>query len=527
MSNQPFNLPASVPDVHPAGVEQLVIAASRNEQLLLDFRRLLTPRHLFKPEEFAARVAYSCLLTAKDRYHGLSWEALCYAAAEYFTQHPDEADLSHGQAYQRIYGTAGLFVAMLTASPPTVTDNNFAREILRSLATERLVVEQLRRSVNPRSPMPDVAVMLATVEASYRDIATVNVLPQVSAFPEFGSEISQDAAVSPTGHHLIDSRVGGQRVGDANGIVGYTGGGKTSLSVDMAVSACKQSLYEHHTHGAALQPVVFITVEEPAANLRARMWSNYFDIPRAKLEPTIVWDRLSTADTMEDYEIRMQAGSQRVMSERDRYMTLREDAEKVMVVLDLSGSPPFEHCGRGGIDEIATYIDQVCQNFGVSPKSVFVDYAGLLVEREVGVKSKDASADAYFQLKRFADDFRMKVSAKFQTTSWLLQQLKGEAGKFSPTKILTLDDAAGCKSFADNMAMCLMMGIPDTNTGIRMLHFAKTRYKPTEAHIPPVLLKIHREFSRMEDMSTQYVTSASSRRFIERSQANQIGGFLD
>ena len=301
----------------------------------------------------------------------------------------------------------------------------------------------------------------------------------------------------------------------------------TSLSVDMAVSACKQSLYEHHTHGSPLQPVVFITAEEPAANLRARMWSNYFDIPRAKLEPTIVWDRLSTADTMEDYEIRMQAGSQRVMSERDRYMTLREDAEKVMVVLDLSGSPPFEHCGRGGIDEIATYVDQVCQNFGVSPKSVFVDYAGLLVEREVGVKSKDASADAYFQLKRFADDFRMKVSAKFQTTSWLLQQLKGEAGKFSPTKILTLDDAAGCKSFADNMAMCLMMGIPDTNTGIRMLHFAKTRYKPTEAHIPPVLLKIHREFSRMEDMSTQYVTSASSRRFIERSQANQIGGFLD
>jgi len=299
----------------------------------------------------------------------------------------------------------------------------------------------------------------------------------------------------------------------------------TTLALDMALQACKQSLIESLETGKPPAQVIFLTAEESAEKLRPRLWSNWFNIPRDFLERNADWEEYSRPGALKPYELQMYQGSPAQFSEVERYNMFAEQLSKTLVLLDISGNTMFPDAGNFGLKEITSLVVRAVDEYGIAPRAVFVDYAGLIVERQL-TSSRDPAKDLQFKLKRFADEFRKDIIEKVSSTGWLLHQLKGEAAEFSPTKELTMADAGSCKDFAVNMAVCMMLGVPDPHTGCRILHMPKTRYRGPNMDTQPhkVLLQIHNQFSRMVDVSTEFSVDAATRQFLPVNELRSIGG---
>ena len=197
--------------------------------------------------------------------------------------------------------------------------------------------------------------------------------------------------------------------------------------------------------------------------------------------------------------------------------------EQCLTTLDLSGSDDFPEAGRGGLDEIVSYISRIVYRDRSRPRklrSVIIDYAGLVCERYMAAKGIDENKYRHV-LKRFGDMCRMEIAERFGCTAWILQQLRGGAGASSPMKLMTHADIGESKDFATNMAMCACLGVEDPRTGCRRLNFSKVRTKE-KVGVPPLTLKIHPLFARMEDVGSQYRLDEQAKRFISNEEQQQI-----
>jgi hypothetical protein len=328
---------------------------------------------------------------------------------------------------------------------------------------------------------------------------------------------------------FIDSRLGGQRVGDVNVLLGPTGGGKSTTALDLAVCCAQQSWNDCNFGQTNPAPVIFFSVEEEAVKLRPRVQSNWFRIPRSFLEGDMDWNAFSTADNLKPYEREMQAGQPRQLGERERYMLHAEACDRTLHMLDLSGSDAFPEVGGGYIPELAAYVDRIVSQAGVPPKAIIVDYAGLLVERFMDQKHADPDRSLQYGLRRFADTFKKLILSRFPTTAWILQQLKGAAAEYPASKLLTHADCGACKDFAVNAAAALIIGTADQATGCRFVNFSKTRYVDNSS-IRPAIVQIDRQFANIVDVTDQYDCDRASRQFLPRQASRALGGadrFID
>jgi hypothetical protein len=329
-----------------------------------------------------------------------------------------------------------------------------------------------------------------------------------------------------TGIDWIDrpEALGGQVAGDCCGIIAPTGAGKTTLAVHMAVAGARACAEDASVTATTPEFVVYVSVEESGKKLQPRVLSAACQISLQRLRTLRGWDQLTTLANLEPYERTLgngPTGRVELSSERDRYDANQPMLARCFDMLDFSGSEEFPNSGRGYVQEVAAAISHLQQKRGQGVRAVYIDYAGLLVERSLGQGLDDRKLRLW--LKRIGDDFRGQVAERFGCTCWVLHQLRGEAGNSSPLKLMKHTDAGETKDFANNMAVCGCMGAVDTMTGCRRLNWSKTRNVRNES-ITPVTLRIHDYFATMEDVTATYIADEASRRFVNRAEASQIMG---
>jgi hypothetical protein len=500
-----------------------MICFAHDNQLFEDGRTLVGSHH-FLPHEEPLRILYLALCDVVDTYGQVTPENLQFAYSEQMRGNPN---LVFGQdQLDAIFGEGGMLDSVASPEAEMSPGNiAFGRQVLQRFVYERTIVAPLRRMVN--QPMgagipSDMDGFLSEVNQQNERISTLNALPIVPVMPEIGSILVPANEFRLTGVSFIDNLLGGDRVGDANGIIGPTSGGKTTLSIDMAVKTAKQEWLDSIKEEREPRLVIYVTAEESALKVRPRIWSAALDIPRETLETLTDWNQLTTQANLKDYERRMQHGQDRILSESERYRMGHEWLSKCFAIVDLSGSEDYPEAGNGGIDEIVSVVARTLQNRRQELRSCYMDYAGLICERFMQAQGLDERNYRHL-LKRFADDTRKKISERFHATSWILHQMKGDAGKARPTKLMHHSDAAESKDFANNLAVCLCLGTPDPMTGCRRLNPSKVRFRPNEK-LPPVTLKIDDQFAVMVDVTSRYVVEEAGGRFMTAEDADTVGG---
>lgn len=500
----------------PNAIEWLLICAAQNRQLLQEVRSLIAPHH-FTPREAPLRMVFEALCLSFDMYNGATYETLASIITDRLNQNHSivMTDIQQQIIFRR--DEQGLLwqICNPTGVVMDATNIAFARDLLRRFAHERTVVAPLRHVMNPgfNTGIPDLTDFLTAINNQQARLSTLNAIPEANIAPAPYTPLVTANEFVKTGVAFMDELLGGQRRGDCNGIIGPTGGGKTTLGVHLAVATAKQA-WADAQGGAQPEIVVFITAEESALKLRPRIWSAFFQIPKTKLDTLTDWNSLTQPGHLDAYEIAMQAEQQYKMSEIERYMANAPAMANHLKVLDLSGSDEFPNAGTGYVDEITSYLSR----YTVPIREVVIDYAGIFCERHMQAKGMDEKSYRYL-LKTFGDRCRKEVSARFNCTTWVLHQLKGAMGQSSATKLMHHSDAGESADFANNMVVCCCLGVADKQTGCRRLNISKCRYKPTEKLIAPTL-RIHDHFAIMEDVTRLYAIDGNQ--FLSLDEQRQV-----
>lgn len=505
----------------PSTIEWLIICFANDSQLFSEARLLIAPHH-FKPHEMPLRVLYEALCISTDQYGGATYETIAAIVSDMLTQNQSIVLTEVQQQIIFRRDEHGLIwqICNPTGVAMEVTNRAFSRELLRRFANERTIVEPLRRVMNPafNQGVPEnLGEFLTVINAQQARLSTLNSVPEVMMAPTIGTSLVSSNVFRKTGVPFIDEVLGGERVGDCNGLIGPTGGGKTTLAVHMAVSSARQSWAEAYETRTDPGLVVFVTAEEAAIKLRPRILSAFLSIPRTKLDTLSDWGQLTQPGKLDPYEIAMQKDQEYKLSEIERYELYAPQLNSAIRVLDLSGSDAFPNAGSGGIDEIVSYLSRYQQPI----RSVYIDYAGILCERLMAAKNLDEKNYRYL-LKTFGDRCRQEIAARFGCTAWVLHQLKGAMGKSMPTKLMHHSDAGESADFANNMTVCGCLGVADPFTGCRRLNWSKCRYLPNDKITPPTL-RINDHFAIMEDV-TRLFTVGESGQFLSPEDQHQIRG---
>lgn len=521
-------------EIAPTAIEWMFVCFAHNHAFFADAQGLIQEIH-FLPAEEPLKYLWRALCKVIPEYGGVTYANLRLTYEQFLREDPNV--MLSPSALDIIFrpDDSGLLWSVANPPPDITAAANIetARALLRKFSYERSIVAPTRRMVQPgfAGGIPaNLGEFFKAIEHQHNRIMTVDRLPIANVAPDMTQPLQQAFEFKQTGVSFVDEPLGGQRVGDVCGLLGPTGGGKTTLAGHMAIASARQC-WSDAMRGGPREATVFITVEEEAKKLLPRLWSTAFQIPRDKLERMTDFSALTTRETLQEYERRLaQAGNVNngeILSETERFACGMVWLKEHFILLDLSGSDANPNAGYGYIDEISSYLARIQQQLQIGYRSVYLDYAGLSVERHMQAEGLMNNDKVYRNLlKSFGDEFRRKVSERYKTTSWILHQLKGDVGKAKPTVLMHHTDAGESKDFAVNMAVCGCLGTADPQTGCRRLNWSKVRFRANE-QIAPATLRIHDQFAMMEDVSSLYLADEHSRQFISREDAREIGGLAN
>lgn len=356
---------------------------------------------------------------------------------------------------------------------------------------------------NEAANLRKLAEEASRVEALTNDIDVQPLVPDLSYF-----KTVKHKRVIPTGVSWIDARLnGGQRYGEVNGLFGPTGSGKTTLACQLFVSNLRQS-YKDCQEGIDDRFNIYYTYEQSASEVcRTRIYSVAFEISRDSFG-----DGYDYAETFTRGKDRKVYEMNKAQSEYERYTSEMEIFNRFGVIRNMSGVPDLgdseemiqrkRHKGEGGIDELVHDIDFLSTHYKRKVRAVFIDYLGLVIDRQYRDKDEKERWNA---MRSFGDEVRKRVAGAFDCTVWLLHQMSGVANSKNATTPLRHTDAAGCKSLADNMSNCLCLGTKDISSDCLYLSFSKTRHAGGQGNeTRDLIVQQSRTYARLDNVTDRY-----------------------
>lgn len=411
--------------------------------------------------------------------------------------------------------------------PTDEIDVPTARQHLREFLHERTVSSPLRRfmeNVSAGDTPLGLDDFLDSVVTQRQRIASMQTLPLVTTVPALDAEMRPPSIFHPTGMEWIDMPLGGIREGDAIGIIGGTGSGKSTLCAHMAV-ACAKREWELAAGARRLSRwVALFTYEEAVAKMQPRVWSAGCQIARSRLERlTNPATQLTRRDNMEPYERKLYGDNEQdMMCEQERWSTAGIWMNKTIALFDMSGSADFPDAGYGYIPEITACLEARTAMLGIPPVFALIDYAGIVCRNYMAKNNMDDSSLRHL-LSEFGNRARREIAERFGCTVCILHQIAPAEGQRHPTALMHHSMAAESRAFAENLAACACIGNPDPLTGCRRLNWSKIRYQAQE-RVEPVTLKINDEFATIDNVTSIYTVDDAGRRFVLRNAMNQIHG---
>lgn len=509
--------------IGPVMLDHLFMGLIRSPRFLDEARLLVNPNQFHPMMEQHYRLLWNVVCSVRERYDTYRREDLLTECHRFLSANPgvmlpqQQEMLLRPDQYGLIY------------SAFAVADVNlpYCRHILQEFLQERTIAGPLRQfmdSVAMGQYPHDLDDFLDLVNQQRDRIRGIQQLPLVVPVPDLHTQLESPSIMHPTGLDWFDSRVGGIREGDAIGIIGVTGSGKSTLAAHLACSIANRAYVEALTQGRQQPDITALfTYEESAKKMMPRVWSAALKIRRSKLETlTRPWEQLSGPHNMEEYERLMQPQSGEQLCEQQRWEEGRVWLNRSLDIFDMSGSSEFPYAGTGYLSEIAATLETRCQQLGTGIRCVIIDYAGLVAKRHMNMQDIPDERLRHF-LAQFGDDCRRQIAEKFNCVVIIMHQVAAQEGGRNPTSLLTHTMASESKAFAENLALCAAMGVPDQGTGCRRLNFSKCRYAKQE-QIQPVTLRINDEFAILEDVGSRYVVSEAGRSFMSREQSERFHG---
>lgn len=507
----------------------LFIHLLRCRSVYLDAKELLVPTHFNAATESHFAVMWAAAVSLIETYGNVTYSALRYEIIRRLSS--DQFAVSKALEFELLREDHYGILYSIMNVPDQDLMPAMASDVLRRLLQERAVVRPLQQRLQQshNSYPTDIAALMAEINNRVTRIQGIGVLPVASQMQPWGSQLTVSPQIyNPTGIGFIDRYIRGQRPGDCNGALGVFGAGKTTLAIQYCMSQAK--LFWSANQQGACPLSVMVSYEEETEKLLPRLWSCAARIHRARIELLMggQWSQLSRAGNLNQYDHDAQPDNVQlgmpVASEHERYEAASVWYNRAFVLVDMSGAPPFEGAGRGGVSELRAVLDRISAARGQPIGSVYIDYAKIMASRYMQYNNIRQD-DFRFQIGGLGNKLREQIAIPMGATVWLAHQFAPDQNKRAPTTLLSHEDASESKSFAENMPLCMCLGVRDKGTGCSIINWSKMRYGAEDhTQLPPAIVKIDWRYSVLDDVSEAYTLDLTSRSIVDRQAANQLGG---
>ena len=224
--------------------EYLVMHAVRHQAFFREAQRMMQLQYFDELAEPHLRILWGVIGDLYEQFDTLSYEMVANetvvalnAVAEHAVLPEDRDTLLNPESGVIYYA----FYKLETSPAEAAQDSAYARRILRRFLHERSVVRPLREMSMRATLHPDAYPVglpdfLDGLQNHRRLVNSMDVEPVTVLAPTIGERITPSSVFVETGMSFFDGPLEGMRVGDCNGILGVTGGGKTTLGCHAIVS---------------------------------------------------------------------------------------------------------------------------------------------------------------------------------------------------------------------------------------------------------------------------------------------------
>ncbi|NBT75177.1 hypothetical protein EBZ80_15210 [bacterium] len=414
------------------------------------------------------------------------------------------------------------FAAQPAETEPGRAEKAYIEDIARRFIRERMIKGEVQAAMNTSIGAPDnLEAQLAQWTKRAQSVEYIGrSFEHAAMMPEFGQEILLPPPAVPTTLPFIDNYITGFRSGDIHGVLGPFGGGKTTI---LAVTAVRLAHQYSVTNPNKLS--VFVGYEDPAHKMNPLFWSAAAQIDRSLFRGEVqFWDQLSTASNLKDYdrELPQNRNGEVMFGERERWDASRGWVNSNFHYLDFSQNALTGNRGSGGVSEIMIALEQLAEERGMEIGFVAIDYCGIMVERELGMSTRGQYMDQIARpIKNAVDQLRTKIAVPTGCVIMLAHQLATGDVKHIPTyRYVSHADAAGSKSFAENLHGCLCVNKQDEVTRVSTIYWSKTRYvRPDNLK---GLIKFHDKVAEIQLVNDEYTVSEAAKRIIQRGDIGPV-----
>lgn len=403
-----------------------------------------------------------------------------------------------------------------------LAEKKYVEEILRRFMNARIIKQQLHntfRTLETGAPagLHDILSQFTTKSQAINFIGRD--INNAAFAPEFGTPIVLPPPAVATGMPWIDQYIEGFRAGDIIGLLGPYSGGKTTLMATVAVRMAQN----FHSNGEQ-KLSVYICYEDGAEKMNPLFWSAGAHIARSQFKKGNFWEDFSDREHLKayDYHLPENKNGKIVLGERERWDAFRPWFNTHFVFLDFSDNPSSGGRGSGGVPEIVAALTRLKELNKMEIGFVAIDYAGLLLNRELGKDSKTKNMEQVWRpMQQLPDNVRTSIAVPFGCTVMLAHQLAGgDIKKLPPFRYVDHLDAQGSKAFAENLHACLCLNKKDEAVHVSTIHWSKIRaHRPQD---PRGLIKLDPDVVDVHLVNKEYEACETARRIIKRGEAGFV-----
>lgn len=410
-------------------------------------------------------------------------------------------------------------------------ERQFLENVLKRFLNVRLIKPRLQSALN-RSTEDSVPTRIRDVldrwgRAAQRVEHIGEIVANPARMPDVGEHIPLLEAPMTTGLPWIDQYIGGIRSGDVIGVIGPYTGGKTTV---LTVAAVRMA--ELYASRGENKLSVFVGYEDGADRMTSLIWSAASRVERnafissgnlADVASETFWATLSTRDSLKDYDRSLpeNRNGEIMFGELERWRNARAWLNQNFWYLDFGAEAATGGRGSGGVMEIKTVLERLMEELGVRIGFVAIDYCGLMVERHLiatgGPSARTEQSAITRPMRAASDDLRVHIARPMGCTVMLAHQVaQHEAKKLPPYKYVNHADAAGSKSFAENLHSCMCINASCPTTRVRTINWSKIRMGLPPCGTPYGLIRMDDNYADVHLVNDQYVADSASHAILRR-----------
>jgi len=490
-------------------IEFLLLHASRDREVYYAVRQHLEPEHLGFPQELPYRVYLKALYEYFDKYNRLpNRQSIWIRVIDELNAMPN----LHADVFKVAEGVMD-WIFDENVNPISSFEPDAALDILRKVLVDRGPGRRLKDAV-ARAGYSHINDLPKLVLAAQKQIEVIETIGRVNEEETIPMEWDQVARPRwPTGVSFIDRAMeGGSEPGDVNVIIGATGGGKTTLSMQMAVSIARIQNQIEMTGDGEPGLVVFISYEDNRRMLQIRAVSCAAQVPKNQLR--FMQEPLSTTGNLKSYEqtmYRAAPATGELLGERERLQAARGWLNRYMKFVDFHDG---KEGGGGGVMEARQRLLAIQGKSDIPIRTVVLDWAGLMVRKHLLETNRQVDgSNMAVMLGGLVAELKEQVAAEFNCTVWLPHQLRGQATGRSPSVAPNHNEAEWCASFANMAWYAFCIGTKDKQHNVCQLVATKTRHGEG---MPPAIVRVDGGFCKLTDVSDQFEPDHVRRQIVPR-----------